>query len=427
MSVPRRLSEYSNSISRILGRKIEDLGAVKRETAVANMIASRTSILKFRAEGSDFEIYANILASRRELHLLFGTSNDDELYGKLLEAVEHARRPTIDDFSKYYRRVDADLSSLPFLRFFEEDGGPYLTGSIVVACWEGVCNASFHRVMYRDRLRATLRIVPRHLHYIVSKYHGNGKDAPAAIILGANPIYEVASAMSPPLGTYEIFVGAALSGEDRLVLTPEHKIPVPASAGAIVEGKITRELDEEGPFVDILGVPDEKRMQPVFVPENIYYNVNGPEYHAIVPSLTEHLLLMGFPREPFIYRAVKSIVPGLRSVRLSRGGSGWLTIVLSLEQRVEGEGLTAAIAALSAHPSAKVVIVVDHDIDPDDPVQVEWAIATRTKPGDDVVILRNLRGSTMDPRSKDGLGDKLIILALKPFGEPWDKYRRVRV
>jgi len=73
------------------------------------------------------------------------------------------------------------------------------------------------------------------------------------------------------------------------------------------------------------------------------------------------------------------------------------------------------MAAFAAHPSLKQVIVVDSDIDPDNPSEVEWAIATRFQADEDLIIIRNVRGSTLDPSSRDGLTAKMGIDATKPL------------
>src|SRR4029453_10868621 len=49
----------------------------------------------------------------------------------------------------------------------------------------------------------------------------------------------------------------------------------------------------------------------------------------------------------------------------------------------------------------KLVVVVDPDINVRDPNQVEWAIAFRSQPARDVIIVGDLPGGTLDP-SIDG-------------------------
>ena len=124
---------------------------------------------------------------------------------------------------------------------------------------------------------------------------------------------------------------------------------------------------------------------------------------------------MGFPREAAIWDAVSKVVPRVRKVRLTPASGGWLHAVVSIEKQHEGDGKSAIMAAFAAHPSLKHVVVVDSDVDPDNPWEVEWAIATRFQADRDLVLVRNARGSTLDPSSQDGLTSKVGIDATKPL------------
>ena len=46
-----------------------------------------------------------------------------------------------------------------------------------------------------------------------------------------------------------------------------------------------------------------------------------------------------------------------------------------------------------------MVTIVDDDIDPTDAVAVEFAMATRFQAAKDLVIIKNVRGSSLDPSS----------------------------
>ena len=57
------------------------------------------------------------------------------------------------------------------------------------------------------------------------------------------------------------------------------------------------------------------------------------------------------------------------------------------------------MAAFTAHPSLKTAIVVDDDINPTDPIAVEYAVATRCQADRDFIIIANTKGSSLDPSS----------------------------
>lgn len=415
-----------------LGKKIIETEFNSSEyelTRLAYNNKDSTIIAKMRGV-DDIYVYANLITSRMDIARILDANSLEAAYMIITESFSSRRSLTIEKFNEYFREEDVNLSRLPFIKFYEEDGGYYLTSSIYIACFESICNASYHRTMYIANDRATLRVVPRHLNYIVQKYFEKNKDAPVALVLGLDPLHEIAAAMSPPLGVFEAELGAFLGGEKRIVKTPRYGIPVPANASIVIEGVISRdEVAREGPFVDILMLVDSERDQPVFRPEYMYESVNLPlMVHGIVPGLWEHQLLMGFPREALVYREVKRAVPCVREVRLTEGGASWLHGVLSVDKICsEGDARLAAIVAIAAHPSIKHILVVDSDIDIDNPLELEWAIATRVKGSKDIIVINDIRGSTLEPRSKNGVGDKVIVLALAPRDEPWDKYRRVKV
>ena len=95
---------------------------------------------------------------------------------------------------------------------------------------------------------------------------------------------------------------------------------------------------------------------------------------------------------------------------------------ISIDKRCDGEGKVAAVASLPYHDELKHVIVVDSDIDPFNEKEVLWAVATRVQAGDDVEIMRRLRGGALDPSAYiHAVGDKMLIDATKPISRPYSE------
>ncbi|TMH64353.1 MAG: hypothetical protein E6H57_15945 [Betaproteobacteria bacterium] len=68
----------------------------------------------------------------------------------------------------------------------------------------------------------------------------------------------------------------------------------------------------------------------------------------------------------------------------------------------------------------KMVTVVDEDVDPWDPVQVELALATRMRAERDVLIVPAMPSNRSDPLESDGMVGKLGIDAKrKPGDRDW--------
>ncbi len=411
--------------------EVEYVGVLNPEYELTRRTALRDKAFKAGVKGSSVGIYTNIYSSRRSLYRFLGVENDCKAYAKLMESMANPAKPIERSFEDYYTRVDIGLDRIPFIKYYREDGGYFLTGSIIHACRGEVCNASFHRVMRLSSTEASVRIVPRHLYKMYREALEEGLEGlPVAIVLGAHPLVELASATSPPYGVYELWVANTLmDGGLRIAYTPLHNIPVPVEAVAVIEGVLTREQAPEGPFVDILRIPDKQRLQPVFKLEAVYLNTVFEEHfiHAIVPGFMEHHLLMGFPREAQVWESVRRVVPTVKAVRLTVGGGSWLHATVSIRKRSDGDGKNAILAAFTGHPSLKHVVVVDDDIDIDNPYEVEFAIATRFQASRDLVVIPGARGSTLDPSGSDGILDKMGLDATKPLDKPWEPFRRARV
>jgi len=132
---------------------------------------------------------------------------------------------------------------------------------------------------------------------------------------------------------------------------------------------------------------------------------------------------MGVPYEPLIYKAV-SKVAGVRDVILTDGGCNYFHAVVQIEKETEEDAKRAIEASFQAHGSLKHVLVVDSDIDIYDGRDLDFAIATRMRGDEDLVIHPNVRGSTLDPRSVDGITTKVGVDATARLDRLW-KFKRV--
>lgn len=363
-------------------------------------------------------IVSNLFETRDKLLRILGLKKVEELYELVTKStMKEDEAFSYEPLEDHYRRIDIGLDALGALKFYEKDGGFYYTSSIIVAKTPSSHNASIHRIMVIDSKRAVARIVPRHLYRVYEDRLNKGENTPVTILLGAHPIVEIASSISPPFDQYEFtliphFIGSKVP----VVMSPVNHNPVPLGTYFIIEAEMTPEFVDEGPFVDIMGTYDRVRKQPLIVVKEIWA-LNSEKWmtHAILPGGGEHQLLMGITREAQIWKAVSSVVPRVHKVRLTPAGGGWLHAVVSIDKNHDGDGKNAILAAFGAHPSLKHVVIVDQDVDPDDPYQVEWAIATRFQAEDDLIVVKHARGSTLDPSAQDGLTSKMGIDATKPI------------
>ena len=111
------------------------------------------------------------------------------------------------------------------------------------------------------------------------------------------------------------------------------------------------------------------------------------------------------------------------------GGCGWLHAVVSIEKQLEGDGKNALLAPFASHPSLKHVVIVDSDINVYNISNVEWAIATRFQASEDLIIIKNVRGSTLDSSAdqETGLTTKLCIDSTRPSRKPNEKFELAKI
>ncbi len=183
---------------------------------------------------------------------------------------------------------DVDLTSLPVPKFYSGDGGPYITGGVVVGEWEGARNVSFHRLMISGERTAVARLVPRHLYAMHNAALAEGMDLPIAVVIGACPPVLIAAASSIGYGEDELRLAAGLrqlAWNEPISVTrlPGTGLTVPAVAEYILEGRLTSATAPEGPFVDITGTVDGVREQPVVEIDRVYH-MPEPIFHAILPA-----------------------------------------------------------------------------------------------------------------------------------------------
>jgi len=60
---------------------------------------------------------------------------------------------------------------------------------------------------------------------------------------------------------------------------------------------------------------------------------------------------------------------------------------------------------------------------------VEWAVATRFQASEDLIVINNARGSTLDSSANQetGLTTKVGVDATRPFAKPKEKFERAQI
>ena len=400
------MADLRNYISQI--KKSKELKTIKTKVSTKFEIAGITAkvdgshaVLFENIKDSNFSLVANLVGTRKRFALAVGGS-ENNIHEKVISAIKKAKKPKIISSGKFMENKSKNLFSLPIVTHFSKESGPFITSSIVYAKnpETGKQNSSFHRLMPIDKTHFSIRMVEgRHLHrcFIDAKEHG--EDLKIAITVGVHPAVSIAGAYQAEWGKDEIDIAnSLLGGKLTLAKLPFTGLNVPSGAEIVMEGKILREKTHREWMVEMLQTYDHKRFQPIFELENLYFR-NNPIFHDVLSGYSEHRLLMGMPIESKLNGELKKTFPQTLQVSMTNGGCNWLHAVVQIKKKNESDPKKIIKKTFDSHRSLKQVTVVDEDIDPNSAESVEYAMATRFQADKDIIILKNVRGSSLDPSS----------------------------
>jgi 2,5-furandicarboxylate decarboxylase 1 len=402
-------------VSEPISKTLEISGVLKR--------LEPTPVLFENVKESRFGVAGNLFCSKESFADYFGIRVFD-IIPTLAQAIEDRSPPeVIDDAPCQEVFISSpDLDQLPILKHCEEDGGNYISSGVVVARHPQYGqNLDFHRCMQFSKTEMAARVVrSRHFDAFLQEV----RELDVAVCVGVPPNVLAAAATSVEIGVDELEVANALEPL-KVVRAKTVDLTIPAESEFVLEGTVYLDRRHtEGPFVDLTETYDIVREEPVLVVKAITHRKEAL-WQALLPGGLEHKLLMGMPREPTIYRKVNEVVKCL-DVNVNPGGSSWLHAIIQIEKREDDDGLKAIQAAFQGHRSCKHVFVVDEDIDIYDPLQVEWAMATRFQGDVDMVIKGKEPGSSLDPSAEAGtkMTTKIGFDLTKPLGEKGRHFER---
>ncbi len=400
------MTDLRNYISKI--KKSKDLKIVKTKVSTKFEIASITAkvdgsnaVLFENIKESNFNLVSNLVGTRKRFALAVG-GTETNIHEKVISAIKKAKPPKIVSSGKFMENKSKNLFSMPIVTHFEKESGPFITSSVAYAKnpETGKQNSSFHRLMPIDKTHFSIRMVEeRHLHrcFIDAKEHG--EDLKIAITVGVHPAISIAGAYQADWGKDEINIAnSLLGGKLTLAKLPSTGLNVPSGAEIVMEGKILRDKTHPEWMVEMLQTYDHKRSQPIFELENLHFR-NNPIFHDVLSGYSEHRLLMGMPIESKLNGEIKKSFPQTQQVSMTNGGCNWLHAVVQIKKKNEPDPKKIIKKTFESHRSLKQVTIVDDDIDPNSAESVEYAMATRFQADKDMIILKNVRGSSLDPSS----------------------------
>jgi 2,5-furandicarboxylate decarboxylase 1 len=326
---------------------------------------------------------------------------------------------------------DVDLYKLPIPMSSIYDGGPMITAGVVIAKDPELgFNSGIYRFIVKEKSLTGIDIVtPNNMRLFAQRAFERKEALPISISIGTHPFEITGSGYRAPLGVDEMAIAGGLRGE-AVELAPCQTIDMPyiADAEIVLEAEIlpTGWTFPEGRFGEFTRLMGGLHWNPLvrikaiaMRKDAIYYNLHMP---------WENTWLAAPTRYTAIRQALKTANVSVKDINVTLGGCAFWHAVISIK-KAPGDAKNALLAALSVM-DLKHVVVVDDDIDINDPIDVEWAIATRVQGDKDIIVIPNARAKPLDPSLPQGAGvvptgTKVGIDATIPDGIPKEHYERI--
>src|SRR5262249_4929582 len=272
-------------------------------------------------------------------------------------------------------------------------------------------------------------VTPNNLRKFAERALQRKKPLPISISIGTHPYELVASTFKANLGVNELTFAGGLRGQP-LGLADGETIPIPCIADAeiVLEGEILPEgwIYPEGPFCEFNRLMGGIHMNPHVRIKAIMHR-KDPIYYALHMPW-ENIWMSAPIYEAAAYRVLREAGVTATAVNVTPGGCCHWHIAASIKKSPGGG--KNAIMALLAIADIKHVVGTDDDIDVFDPVDLEWAVATRVQADRDVLIVSNARSKPLDPSLPPVAGGipttaKMGIDATIPENVPRERYKRI--
>ncbi len=336
--------------------------------------------------------------------------------------------------------ADIDVTRLPSPRLYPEDGGRFFgtTAYLVVRDPDsGWVNLGVYRMQELGPDRVAVQILRgKHADMILDYYRQRGEAMPAAAIMGGDPLLflTASSFIGHGVSEYDV-VGALRQRPVEVWHSDLSGLPLPARAEIVLEGVIDpNDSCQEGPLGEYTGYYSfEDWQKPLLKVERVLHR-DDPIFWActVGKPVNDIHMLQSLARTASLWNDLaEQRIPGIEGVYVPPEACGWFWIVVSVRQKYPGHSAQVAagvLASSSGHHGTKGVIVVDHDIAPDDWSGIWWALSTRFDAARSVRVEQG-RSSQLDPSLPAGARTttgRVVLDACMPF-EWTEKPREVKL
>ena len=394
--------------------------------------------LVFNKNGTDFPLVCGVYATRSKALLAF-EADERTILQKVLAGLGKPIAPDISKAAAPCQEVliegsAIDIARFPIPTYSPKDGGPYITPGIVVSKdpETGVPDIGHYRFLILGKDTFSFSAQPNHrFGKNLAKCQRLGIKPRAALVIGVDPILAYACQVQVSDATDDWAVAGGLRGAPvELVRARTCDLEVPASAEVVIEFEV--DMDKtvmEGPLGEYTGYYTPPSLKPIGRITAITHRRN-PIFQGLLTGkpVTENHILKQIPFEASFLKSLKAQFPTIESVSVRASAGVSFYVVIAMAPRFAGEARQVILAAIASNIRPKWVIVVEPDIDVHNSAEVEWALAFRVQPREDVIVIDKIPSGPSDPSIDDPTKPRLLrtasaigIDATRPFGKPFSE------
>lgn len=361
---------------------------------------------------SEYPVAINLFGSMTRMGLALGVKDLDEIGGRISEMLnlkvpdglfgKLAMLPKLAEVAKFPPRTkgkgacqeivwkgdEVDLDRIPFLTTWPGDGGRYITLPMVITedPKTGVRNVGMYRVQVLGRNTLAMHW-QRHksgaAHW--RELAAQGKTMPVVIAVGADPasMYSGSAPLPPTIDEF-IFAGFLRKSPVELCKALTCDLEVPAESDFVIEGYIdpAEPLVMEGPFGDHTGFYSLADLYPRVHVTAVTMR-RSPIYPATLvgrPPMEDYYL--GHATERIFLPLLRLTLPEIVDYHMPAYGIFHNLVFVSIDKQYPGQAFKVMNALWGAGlmSLAKVLVIVDKDVNVRNPDEAWWVALNNIDP-----------------------------------------------
>ena len=366
---------------------------------------------------SPYPVAINLFGSHRRMAMSLGVESLDEFGARITAMMDLkvpdglmgklSMLPRLLEIAKFPPRVKSgsapsqevvwtgdqiDLNKLPIITCWPDDGGPYITLTMVISKdpKRGIRNVGMYRVQVLGRDSVAMhwqrhKVGAAHWREMAAR----GEKMPVCIIVGADPasVYSASAPLPPNIDEF-IFAGFLRKAPVKLVKAITCDLDVPWDAEIVIEGEIdpSEPLVTEGPFGDHTGFYSEADLYPRVRVTAVTMKQRPVYATTIVGRPPMEDFYLGHATERIFLPLLKLTIPEIVDYHMPAEGIFHNLVFVSIDKQYPGQAYKVmnAMWGQGLMSLAKVLVVVDKEVNVRNPQEAWWVALNNIDPERDV-------------------------------------------